>query len=104
MPRLSVYGKGGGRPGNSLEEYPLNASYLNTAKDRVPNLPVLINMVSRRVRQLISGQRPLVKPDDLHMEKLDIALKEIAEGKLTVEMMALPPEDELPPSITTLSF
>lgn len=65
----------------------MNVQYLEQAKARVPNVPVLVNMVSRRVRQLISGQRPLVKPDSLNMEKMDIALKEIAMGKLTVEML-----------------
>jgi DNA-directed RNA polymerase subunit K/omega len=42
--------------------------------------------VSRRVKQLNSGQRPLVKPDFPLMERLDIALKEIADGKLTAEL------------------
>lgn len=65
----------------------MNVTYLEQAKTRVPNAQVLVNMVSRRVRQLISGQRPLVKPDSLNMEKMDIALKEIAMGKLTVEML-----------------
>ncbi len=65
----------------------MNVQYLEQARTRVPSVPVLINMVSRRVRQLISGQRPLVKPDNLNMEKMDIALKEVAMGKLTVEML-----------------
>ncbi len=65
----------------------MNTTYLAQAKQRVPNVPLLINMVSKRVRQLNGGQRPLVKPDNMHMEKLDLALKEIAEGKLTSEML-----------------
>jgi len=64
----------------------LNITYLEGAKARVPIVPVLINLVSRRVRQLNSGQRPLVKPDFPLMERLDIALKEISEGKLTAEL------------------
>ncbi len=64
----------------------MNTKYLHQAKERVNNVPLLVNMVSRRVRQLIAGQRPLVKPDSPHMEYMDIALKEIAENKLTVEM------------------
>lgn len=63
----------------------MNTTYLDSAKDRVGNVPLLINMVSRRVRQLNQGQRPLVKPDDHHMSHLDLALKEISEGKLTAE-------------------
>lgn len=65
----------------------MNMDYLEAAKERVSNIPVLINLISKRVRQLNAGQRPLVKPDNLHMEKLDIALKEVSEGKLTAEMM-----------------
>ena len=64
----------------------MNTSYLDLAKNRIDNVPLLINMVSRRVRQLNAGQRPLVKPDDAHMSHMDIALKEIAEGKLSAEL------------------
>ena len=65
----------------------MNPKYLEQATARVPNVPLLINMVSRRVRQLIAGERPLVKPDDVYMEKMNIALREIGEGKLTSEML-----------------
>lgn len=64
----------------------MNTKYLESAKDRIPNIPLLINVVARRVRQLNRGQRPLLKPDSLQMPHLDIALKEIAEGKLTAEI------------------
>lgn len=64
----------------------MNISYLDEAKKRVNNVPLLINMVSRRVRQLVAGQRPLVKPDSHSQPPMDIALKEIAEGKLTAEL------------------
>jgi len=59
---------------------------LNRAKERVPCIPVLINMVSKRVRQLNSGFRPLVKPLDPNEDRMEIALREIAEGKLTAEI------------------
>ena len=65
----------------------MNTTYLSQAKARVPNIPMLINMVSKRVRQLVAGERPLVKPDKIDQDKMDIALKEIAEGKLTAEVM-----------------
>ena len=48
-----------------------------------PNL--LINVVSRRVKQLKRGSRPLVES----LEKLlpeDVALREIIEGKIHHEM------------------
>jgi len=65
----------------------LNTDYLDKAKERIPNVPLLINLISRRVRQLNAGERSLVKPDSLSMEKVDIALKEVAEGKLQAEMV-----------------
>ena len=70
----------------------MNVSYLEAAKERVPNIPLLINIVSRRVRQLNQGQRPLVKPDNPRMPKIDLVLKEIAEGKLTAEINYTPPQ------------
>lgn len=69
----------------------MNINYLDLAKERVGNVPLLINIVSRRVRQLNGGQRPLVKPDHLQMPHIDIALKEVAEGKLTAELGFLAP-------------
>lgn len=67
----------------------MNLNYLQAAKARVPNIPVLVNLVSRRVRQLNVGHRPLVKPDSPNMDRLDLVLKEVAEGKLDVEMLAV---------------
>lgn len=69
----------------------MNISYLERARDRVNNVPMLVNMVSRRVRQLVSGQHPLVKPDSHNQPPMDIALKEIAEGKLTAEIAFVAP-------------
>ena len=64
----------------------MNTQLLEDAKARVPSLPVLINMVSKRVRQLNAGFRPYVKPESPDEEKVDTALREIAEGKLIAEM------------------
>lgn len=64
----------------------MNVELLMAAKSRIPSVPVLINMVSKRVRQLNAGYRPYVKPNSANEEKLDIALREIADGKLIAEM------------------
>jgi DNA-directed RNA polymerase subunit omega len=50
----------------------------------ITNQQILVNMVSRRVRQLTFGHRPLVEfvPGYGHA---DVALLEIANGKLTYE-------------------
>ncbi len=59
---------------------------LEQAKTRGPRRPVLINMVSKRVRQLNAGFRPYVKPKGPDEERVDIALREIAEGKIIAEV------------------
>lgn len=64
----------------------MNTELLKSAKMRVPNVSVLINMVSQRVRQLINGQRTLVKPPNPDEDLEDIALREIAEGKIVAEI------------------
>lgn len=61
--------------------------YLKEAQKAIPDANVLINVVSRRVKQLRRGQRALVES----LEKLspeDIALREIIEGKITFEEAA----------------
>jgi len=63
----------------------LNIDLINAAKDRISSIPVLVNMVSKRVRQLNAGHRPLVRPK-VGEEKTDIALREISEGKLIAEV------------------
>ncbi len=63
----------------------MQTDLLQTAKHRVPGTSVLINMISMRVRQLIAGQRPLLKPDsDEELE--DISLREVADGKIVAEI------------------
>jgi DNA-directed RNA polymerase subunit omega len=55
---------------------------LENARATVGNDKILVNLVSRRVRQLNASSRPLVEVDP-GMGFIDIALKEIAEGKIT---------------------
>jgi DNA-directed RNA polymerase subunit omega len=57
---------------------------VKAAAEAVPNQQILVNMVSRRVRQLCLGHRPLVEfvPGLGHA---DVALSEIAAGKLVYE-------------------
>jgi DNA-directed RNA polymerase subunit omega len=67
----------------------LNTTLLQQARERINNIPLLINVVSRRVRQLNGGQRPLLKPER-DMSNMDVALAEVAEGKLTAEIAFAP--------------
>jgi DNA-directed RNA polymerase subunit omega len=57
---------------------------VKAALEVVQSQQILVNMVSRRVRQLTFGHRPLVEfaPG---MGHADVALSEIANGKLTFE-------------------
>jgi DNA-directed RNA polymerase subunit omega len=63
----------------------LNAELCKRALEKVGNPNVLINLVSRRVRQLNSGGGPMSRPllaDTANMGAADIALEEIIEGKM----------------------
>ena len=51
----------------------------------IPNQQLLINVVSRRVRQLGLGHRPRVEATP-RSSLTDIALREIIAGKLTYEL------------------
>ena len=67
----------------------MNTQILNQAKERIPSIPLLINVISKRVRQLNAGHRPMVKPQR-NMSHMDVALIEVAEGKLTAEVTFTP--------------
>jgi DNA-directed RNA polymerase subunit omega len=59
--------------------------YLQAALKVVDDPNILVNVVSRRVKQLKRGNRPLIES----LEKLsaeDTALREVAEGKITYEL------------------
>ena len=59
--------------------------YIKEALKAVNDPNILINVVSRRVKQLKRGNRPLVES----LEKLspeDTALREIIEGKISHEL------------------
>jgi DNA-directed RNA polymerase subunit omega len=59
--------------------------YIKEAQKVITDPNILINVVSRRVKQLRRGSRPLVES----LEKLapeDIALREIIEGKINHEI------------------
>jgi DNA-directed RNA polymerase subunit omega len=64
----------------------LNPELLQKARQKVPSVPLLINVISRRVRQLNAGMRPYLKPETPNEERVDIALREVAADKLTVEI------------------
>jgi DNA-directed RNA polymerase subunit omega len=62
----------------------MTTQLLQEAAQVIPNQQLLINVVSKRVRQLGLGHRPMVEATP-RMSLTDIALKEIIVGKLTYE-------------------
>lgn len=62
----------------------MNADLIAAASKVIPLTELLVNVVSRRVRQLSLGHRPLVEAPP-GMGIADIALTEIIGGKLTSE-------------------
>jgi DNA-directed RNA polymerase subunit omega len=63
----------------------INTVLLDKASKVIPNPNILVNLVSKRVKQLRDGSVPLVQS----LEKLtleDTALREIIEGKITYNL------------------
>lgn len=92
-----ISGNGGNR---FLSFYPysdlsclMKSDLIEKASKVVPHPPQLINMVSRRVRQLNQGRAPLINTAayGYRLGQGDIALIEIIEGKITAEF---PGEEE----------
>jgi DNA-directed RNA polymerase subunit omega len=71
------------------ELYTLNADLTKKALEKVGNPNVLINLISRRVRQLNAGvgalSRPLVTETG-NLGAADIALLELIEGKIGFDL------------------
>jgi DNA-directed RNA polymerase subunit K/omega len=67
----------------------MNSELVKKALDKVVSTHVLVNMISRRVRQLNSGNGGASRPMVANIENLgvaDIALREIIEDKMGFEM------------------
>ena len=67
----------------------MNNSYLERAKQNIPDPQILSVVAAKRAKQLATGGRPMIKCDSENL--LDIALLEIAEGLLSYEF---PDENE----------
>ena len=67
----------------------MNPNLVKAAAEVIPDPKILVNMVSQRVRQLCLGHRPMVEfvPGLGHA---DVALSEIAGGKLGFELILNP--------------
>ena len=76
----------------------MNSNLVKAAAEVIPNPKILVNMVSQRVRQLCIGHRPMVEfiPGLGHA---DIALSEIAAGKLGFESTLNQKENAVAPQV-----
>lgn len=74
----------------------MNLEVLEKARQRIPSVPVLVNLVSQRTRELNHGAHPLLTPLSAFEDKADIALREIAEGLIlaSVDMAAVEEHNE----------
>jgi DNA-directed RNA polymerase subunit omega len=76
----------------------VNSEYVKQALAKVVNPNVLVNIISRRVRQLTSGGssgRPLIEAP-LGTGIADIALLELIEGKMDFEISSATEEEAQP--------
>ena len=62
----------------------MNADLCNEADELIGNPNVLVNIVSTRVRQLNSGDRPLL--DAALLGAADMSLTELVENKMDYEL------------------
>ncbi len=78
----------------------MNSDICRRALLKVPNPNILVNLVSRRVRQLTSGggtgSRPLLA-DTAGLGAADIAMLELIEGKMDYELIEPTPEEVAAP-------
>lgn len=60
--------------------------YIQEASKKITDPNILINVISRRVKQLKAGQRPLVESTFEKLSTEEIALREVIEGKISYEL------------------
>lgn len=60
--------------------------WVKLATEKIPNRNILINVASKRAKELAHGAHPMVPVDRRQaINYVDVALREIAEGKLEYE-------------------
>jgi DNA-directed RNA polymerase subunit omega len=77
----------------------VNSEYVKQAMTKVVNPNVLVNLISRRVRQLTSGgggsSRPLIDAP-VGAGTADLALLELIDGKMSFEISSATEEEAQP--------
>ena len=72
----------------------MNAALVKQASEIILNPNVLVNLVSRRVRQLNAGGGPVSRAllvDRGNLSAADVALTELIEGKMSFDMPEIVP-------------
>jgi DNA-directed RNA polymerase subunit omega len=64
----------------------MNSELVEKAAKVITDPPVLINLISKRIKQLQAGSPPLVKVMP-RMSTADIALTEVIEGKIKAKLV-----------------
>mgnify|MGYP003679721633 CR=1 FL=1 len=59
----------------------MKSQLVDQASKVIPDIPLLVNVISKRVRQLNQGRPPLIQVQG-RMGQADIALLEVIEGKV----------------------
>lgn len=78
-------GSASSAPSQGKSSIPMRSDLVVAASKVIPEPPLLINLVSARVKQLNNGRSPLVRVDH-RMGAADIALTEIIQGKIGREI------------------
>jgi DNA-directed RNA polymerase subunit omega len=60
----------------------MNSELIEQAREVIPDVPILVNIISKRVRQLNAGHPPLIQVREARINWADVALREVIEGKL----------------------
>jgi DNA-directed RNA polymerase subunit omega len=80
----------------------MQSQLLEEASKVITTPQVLVNVISRRVRQLVQGHRSLAEVQP-RMGFADIALTEVIEGKLSFEMIITDAAEASSPRIIELA-
>jgi DNA-directed RNA polymerase subunit omega len=71
----------------------MQAHLLEEALKVITSPQMLVNVISRRVKQLTAGHRPLVEMESAQAGFCDIALTEVIKRKLSYELAPVPVTD-----------
>ncbi|MGF1531609.1 MAG: DNA-directed RNA polymerase subunit omega [Puniceicoccaceae bacterium] len=63
----------------------MREEFLKKAQAKIPDPNILINIVSRRVKQFKTGYKPLVESLE-RLDPEDVALLEVIEGKISYQL------------------